>query len=122
MPLARPVLEPLADEHVLLVYGITFAQGLRDGSEQARELIVAVDVRRILLHRIFHFEDGRIFACLRIDHTDAVHVLHGEIDVLEDALAFPSRAEGIDRDGHACTQGCECQYDIQCHCRLFRVK
>ena len=120
--LVCPVLEPLADKNVLLVYGISFAQGLSDGGEQACELVVAVDVRRILLHGILHPQDGGVFAGLGVQHPNAVHILHGEIDVLEDALALSARAEGIDRDGHARTQGCECQYDVQCHCRLLPVK
>ena len=50
MPVARHILELLAHEHVLLVYRIAFAQRLCDGGEQACELVVAVDVGRILLH------------------------------------------------------------------------
>lgn len=106
---ARPVLELLADEHVLLVYRIAFAQRLRHGREQARELVVAVDVGGMFLHGILHPQDGGVFSGLGVQHADAVHVLHGEIDVLEDALALSSRAEGIDRDGHARAKGGECQ-------------
>ena len=91
MPVARHILELLAHEHVLLVYRIAFAQRLCDGGEQACELVVAVDVGRILLHGVLHPQDGRVFPSLGVQHPDAVHVLHGEIDVLEDALVLAAR-------------------------------
>lgn len=119
MPVACHILELLAHEHVLLVNRIAFAQRLCDGGEQVCELVVAVDVGRILLHGVLHPQDGRVFPGLGVQHPDAVHVLHGEIDVLEDALALAARAESMDRNGHARTEGDENQYDVQCHCRLL---
>ena len=98
-------LECLPHKHVLLVQRIAFAQGLGKGGEEVGELIVGLDVRRILLYRILDLQHGGVFARLGIEHADAIHFLDGEVDVLEDALALPSRAECLDTDGHAHADG-----------------
>lgn len=84
---------------------IAFAQGLGKGGEEVGELIVGLDVGGILLHRVLHLQNSGVFARLGIEHADAIHFLDGEVDVLEDALALPSRAECLDTDGHAHADG-----------------
>ena len=76
-------------------------QGLGKGGEEVGELIVGLDVGGILLHRVLHLQNSGVFARLGIEHADAIHFLDGEVDVLEDALALPSRAECLDTEGHA---------------------
>ena len=98
-------LERLPHKHILLVHGIAFAQGLGKGSEEVSKLIVGLDVGGILLHGVLHLQHGGVFARLGIEHADAIHFLDGEVDVLEDALALPSRAECLDTDGHAHADG-----------------
>ena len=98
-------LECLPHKHVLLVQRIAFAQGLGKGGEEVGELIVGLDVGGILLHRVLHLQNSGVFARLGIEHADAIHFLDGEVDVLEDALALPSRAECLDTDGHAHADG-----------------
>jgi len=103
--LATLILELLSGKDVLLVQGIAFTQSLCDGSKQIGELIIAVYIGRILLHRILHFQNGRIFSSLGIEHTDTVRVFHGEVDVLKDFLPLATSTKGIDRYGHA-NAGC----------------
>ena len=98
-------LERLPHKHILLVHGIAFAQGLGKGSEEVSKLIVGLDVGGILLHGVLHLQHGGVFARLGIEHADAIHFLDGEVDVLEDAFALPSRAECLDTDGHAHADG-----------------
>ena len=98
-------LERLPHKHILLVHGIAFAQGLGKGSEEVGELIVGLDVGGIFLHRVFHLQHSGVFARLGIEHTDAIHFLDGEVDVLEDALALASRTECLNTDGHAHADG-----------------
>ena len=112
MLVARLVAELTAHEHVLLVEGIVFAEGLRKGGHQTGELIVAVGVGRELLHGVLHAEHGGILARLGVEHAHAVAVLHGEVDVLDDTLALAARAEGIDGDCHAGEDGREGEYDV----------
>ena len=107
MVLVTLILELLSGKDVLLVQGIAFTQSLCDGSKQIGELIIAVYIGRILLHWILHSQDGRIFSCLGIEHTDTVSVFHGEVDVLKDFLPLATSAKGIDRYGHADT----CSYE-----------
>mgnify|MGYP000432315204 FL=1 len=102
---ARPALELFAREDVLLVDGVAFAQGLREGGKKVRVLVVAVDVRAVFLHGILDFQDGGIFPVLGVQHAHALRLFHGEIDVLEDTFALAARAEGIDRYRHADAQG-----------------
>ena len=98
-------LERLPHKHILLVHGIAFAQGLGKGSEEVSKLIVGLDVGGILLYRVLHLQHSGVFARLGIEHTDAIHFLDGEVDVLEDALALASRTECLDTDGHAHADG-----------------
>ena len=109
---ARLVAELTVHEHVLLVEGIAFAEGLCEGGHQTGELVVAVGVGRELLHGVFHAEHGGILARLGVEHAHAVAVLHGEVDVLDDTLALAARAEGIDGDCHAGEDGREGEYDV----------
>ena len=94
------MVEPPAAEDVLLVQGVSLAQGLGKGVQQGSEAVVGVDVRGVLQHRVLHLEDGRVIAVLRIEDTDPVHLLHGEVDVLEDTAALAAGPEGEHRDGH----------------------
>ena len=105
MSFATLILELLSSKDVLLVQGIAFTQSLCDGSKQVGELVIAVYIGRILLHWILHSQNGRIFSCLGIEHTDIVSVFHGEVDVLKDFLPLGTSAKGIDRYGHA-NAGC----------------
>jgi hypothetical protein len=79
------------------------------------EIVIAVGIGRILLHGIFYFKYGRILAGLGVDDTNAVIVLHGEIDVMEDTLAFASRSESGHRDCHTDQDSREKQYHIPGH-------
>ena len=105
MPLATLILELFSGKDVLLVQGIAFTQSLCDGCKQIGELIIAIYIGRILLHRILHSQNGRIFSCLGIEHTDTVRVFHGEVDVLKYFLPLATSTKGIDRYGHA-NAGC----------------
>ena len=107
MSLVTLILELLSGKDVLLVQGITFTQSLCDGCKQVGELIIAVYIGRIFLHRILHSQNGRIFSSLGIEHTDTIRVFHGEVDVLKDFLPLATSAKGIDRYGHADT----CSYE-----------
>ena len=108
LPVAlRLICEPLSHENILLVESIPFAQGQRKRREQICELVVAVDVGRILLHWVLDFQDGGVFPRLGVQHADSVRIFHREIDVLKDAFAFAARAERIDGQGHARAQGDE---------------
>ena len=51
--------------------GIAFTEGLGKCGDKMIELIIAVYVCRILLHRVLHLQDGRIFASLGIEHAIA---------------------------------------------------
>ena len=94
------ILEPPAAEDVLLVQGVSLAQGLGEGGHKGSELIVRVDVRGVLLHRVLHSEDGGVVAVLGVENADAIHFLDGEVDVLEDTAALAAGPEGEHRDGH----------------------
>ena len=94
------MLEPPAAEYVLLVQGVSLTQGLGEGGHQGSELIVRVDVRGVLLHRVLHSEDGGVVAVLGVENADAIHFLDGEVDVLEDTAALAAGPEGEHRDGH----------------------
>lgn len=83
------------------------------------ELVIGIDVGTILLHRILHFQHSGVFACLGIYHTDTVRIFHGEIDVLEYPFPFASRAESIDRNGHACANGNKNQEDVCNHSVIY---
>src|SRR5574344_1038037 len=98
-------LERLPHKHILLVHGIAFAQGLGKGSEEVSKLIVGLDVGGILLYRVLHLQHSGVFARLGIEHTDAIHFLDGEVDVLEDAPALASRTECLETHGHAHADG-----------------
>ena len=111
--------ELLSHEDVLLVDGISFTQRQREGGEQVRELVVAVDVCRILLHRILYLQDSGVFARLGVQYAHALRVFNREVDVLEDALAFAARAERIDRHGHAHAKGNEDYENIYNHSAVY---
>ena len=75
-------------------------------------MIIPLHYELLLVHQIFqHFDDNASATDvykrqrLGIEHADAIHFLDGEVDVLEDALALPSRAECLDTDGHAHADG-----------------
>ena len=76
--------------------GIAFTEGLGKCGDKMIELIIAVYVCRILLHRVLHLQDGRIFASLGIEHANAIHIFNREVDVLKDLLAFASGSKGRD--------------------------
>ena len=106
----RFIRKAFPDENILFVNGVPFAQCLRKGSEQVRELVVTVDVRRILLHRILYFQYGGIFAGLGVQYAHTVRLFRRKIDILKDSLALAACAERIDRYGHAdtqCDKGCD---------------
>ena len=98
-------LKRLPHKHVLLMQRIAFAQGLGKGGEEVAELIVCLDVGRVFLYGVLHLQHSGVFACLSIEHTDAIHILDGEVDVLEDAFPLAARAECLDTDGHAHADG-----------------
>ena len=59
LPVAlRFLLEAFPHEDVLFVDGISFTQRQSQGRKQVREVIEAVDVRRILLYRVLDLQDG----------------------------------------------------------------
>ena len=76
------------------------------------ELIIAVGIGRILLYRIVHLQNGRIFACFCIEDTHTVGIFHGEIDILKDFLSLASCAECCNRYCHSNQQGDEKEYYI----------
>ena len=110
------ILEPPAAENVLLVQGVSLTQGLGEGGQQGSELVVRVDVRGVLLHGILHLEDGGVVAVLRVEDADALHLLDGEVDVLEDPAALAAGPEGEHRDGHPDQDRRENEYDVEYHC------
>ena len=101
MSLATLILKLLSGKDVLLVQGIAFTQSLCNGCKQVGELIIAVYIGRILLHRVLHSQNGRIFSSLGIEHTDTIRGFHGEVDILKDFLPLATSTKGIDRYGHA---------------------
>ena len=52
------ILELLAHEDILLMNGIAFTESLGKCGDKMIELIVAVYVGRILLHRVLHLQNG----------------------------------------------------------------
>lgn len=90
------ILELPAHEDILLMNGIAFTEGLGKCGDKMIELIVAVNIGRILLHRVLHLQYGRIFASLGVEHANAIHILNREVDVLKDFLAFASGSKGRD--------------------------
>ena len=52
------ILELLTHEDILLMNGIAFTEGLGKCGDKMIELIVAVYVCRILLHRVIHLQNG----------------------------------------------------------------
>ena len=99
------LLERLPHKHVLLMQRIAFAQGLGKGGEEVAELIVGLDVGRVFLYGVLHLQHCGVFTRLGIEHTDAIHILNGEVDVLEDALPLAARAECLHANGHAHADG-----------------
>lgn len=79
------------------------------------EIVIAVCIGRILLHGVLYFKYGGILAGLGVDDPDAIIILHREIDVTEDALAFASRTESGHRDCHPYQDSREKQYHIPGH-------
>ena len=61
-----------------------------------REIVIAVNVCRILLYWIFDFQDGGILTRLGVQHTHTICIFHREIDILKDVLALATRTERID--------------------------
>ena len=106
----RFIRKAFPDENILLVDGVPFAQCLRKGGEQVRELVVTVDVCRIFLHRILYFQYGGVFAGLGVQYANTVRLFRRKIDILKDSLALAACAERIDRYGHAdaqCDKSCD---------------
>ena len=77
---------------------------LGNGGEQPGVFIVPVYVSGVFIHRVLHAQDSRILSVFGIYHADTLVVFHGEVNVLEDALALSSCAKGIYR----------------CHCDDYR--
>ena len=94
------ITERFAHEYVLLVQRIPFAECLGNGGEQPGVFIVPVYVSGVFIHRVLHAQDSRILSVFGIYHADTLVVFHGEVNVLEDALALSSCAKGIYRYGH----------------------
>ena len=92
--------------------GITFTQSLNDCTHQCREIIVAVYVRRVFLHRVRYFQDSRVFACLCVHNTNTFIVFHGKVYILKDFLAFTARAKNRYRDCHTCKNCKEYEYYV----------
>jgi hypothetical protein len=88
------IMEMLADKHILFMDGIAFTKSLGKGGHQVVELIVGLDVGGILLYGVLHLQHSGVFARLGIEHTDAIHVLDGEVDVLEYLLALTACTKG----------------------------
>ena len=84
---------------------IAFAEGLRQGSEEMGEIVVGIDIGRVLLYGVLHLQDCRELTGLGIEHTDAIHFFDGEVDVLKHLLALAAGAERLDGDGHAHADG-----------------
>lgn len=74
------------------------------------------DVRTIFLHRILHGKNCGELASLRVENSNTINVLDGEIDFLEDLGSLAACSKGIDRDGHAYTYGDKNYYGIYNHC------
>ena len=68
-------IELFLGKDVLLVDGITIAQGCHDCCHETGILIVAVDIGTELLDGILHGKNSRVFTCLGIKHTNTIHVL-----------------------------------------------
>ena len=68
-------LELFLGKDVLLVDGITIAQGCHDCCHETGILIVAVDIGTELLNGILHGKNSRVFTGLGIKHTNTIHVL-----------------------------------------------
>ena len=92
---------------VLLVDGIAIAQGCHDCRHETRILIVAVDIGTELLNGILHGKNSRVFASLGIKHTNTIHVLDREIDVLEYLCPFTACTECGNGNCHANQDGDE---------------
>ena len=88
------ILELLAHKNILLVNGIAFTKSLGKCGNKMVKLIVAINVCRILLYRVLHLQDGGVFACLGIEHANAIHILDRKVDVLKDFLTFASSTKG----------------------------
>ena len=99
--------------------GVSLAESLGDGGEQAVVLIVGVCIGRVLLNRILQCQHSRVISVLGVGHTYAVHILHREVDVLEDAFALATGAECCHRYSHA-YKHCR-EYEDYYDCHLFRI-
>ena len=106
------ILELLPDKHILLVDGITFSKRLCNSRKQMSELIVAVNIGWVLLNGILNLDYSRIFTSLRVENTNTIYILDGEVDVLEYLLALTASSKGIDRNGHAYEYRGKCYDDI----------
>ena len=104
------IMEMLADKHILFVDGIAFPKGLGKRGHQMVELIIAVDVGRILLDGVLHLQDSRILTSLGIEHTDAIYIFNGEVDVLKYLLALAACTKGRNGNCHTNKDSHEC-YD-----------
>ena len=104
------VMELLLDEYVLLVDSIAFAKSLGKSSQQIGKLIIVVNVGRVFLDGVLQLQNGRVLASLSIEHTDAIHILYREVDVLEYLLALTASSECFDRGKHTQEDCCKC-YD-----------
>ena len=100
-----------ADEDILLVEGVTLAEGLHHRGHKAGEVIVAVLVCRVFLHGVLHPQHGGVLTVLGVDDTGTIDFLDAEVDVLEDAGPLAACAESPDGNGHAHKHAEEDEYD-----------
>ena len=104
------IIEMHADKHILFIGGIAFTKGLGKSGQQIGKLIIVVNVGRVFLDGVLELQDGRVLASLSLEHTDAIHILYREVDVLEYLLALTTSSECFDRGKHTQEDCCKC-YD-----------
>ena len=64
------------------------------------------------MNGILNLDYSRIFTSLRVENTNTIYILDGEVDVLEYLLALTASSKGIDRNGHAYEYRGKCYDDI----------
>ena len=113
-------MEILSCQDVLLMDCIAFSQGRHERGHQVGERTILIDVRTIFFFRILHGKNCGELASLRVENSNTINVLDGEIDFLEDLGSLAACSKGIDRDGHAYTYGDKNYYGIYNHCFCHR--
>ena len=107
--------ELLPDKDILLMEAVALTKGLQDIGHQGSEIIIAVNIGRILLHRIVNTHDGTELTSLGVYHTNAVNIFDAEIDILEDIGTLAARSEGIDGNSHPDKDGKDDHYHEYCY-------